>query len=102
MGVIRHSHQDGCGQPKASTGGTPRLTTQAVTDIIKGYAKAAGLDASTFGAHSLQAGYITTAAEHGADLARIMDQSGHPDPRTVVGYIRRANAFKDHSGSGFP
>jgi site-specific recombinase XerD len=79
----------------------PRLTTQAVADIIKRYAKAAGLDASTFGAHSLRAGYITTAAERGADLARIMDQSGHRDPRTVVGYIRRANAFKDHSGSGF-
>jgi integrase len=62
---------------------------------------AAGLDASTFGAHSLRAGYITTAAERGADLARIMDQSGHRDPKTVVGYIRRANAFKDHSGSGF-
>ncbi len=62
---------------------------------------AAGLDASTFGAHSLRAGYITTAAERGADLARIMDQSGHRDPRTVVGYIRRANAFKGHWGRGF-
>jgi site-specific recombinase XerD len=79
----------------------PRLTTQAVADIIKRYCAAAGLDASTFGAHSLRAGYITTAAERGADLARIMDQSGHRDPRTVVGYIRRANAFKGHSGSGF-
>ncbi|WP_342111191.1 site-specific integrase [Methylobacterium sp. SI9] len=80
---------------------SPRLTTQAVADIIKRYCTAAGLDASTFGAHSLRAGYITTAAERGADLARIMDQSGHRDPRTVVGYIRRANAFKGHSGSGF-
>jgi site-specific recombinase XerD len=78
-----------------------RLTTRAVGDIIKGYCVAAGLDASTFGAHSLRAGYITSAAERGADLARIMDQSGHRDPRTVVGYIRRANAFKEHSGSGF-
>ena len=77
----------------------PRLTTQAVADIIKDYAKAAGLDSLTFGAHSLWAGYVTTAAELGADLARIMDQSGRRDPRTVVGYIRRANAFKDHSGS---
>lgn len=79
----------------------PRLTTQAVADIIKRYCEAAGLDASTFGAHSLRAGYITTAAERGADLARIMDQSGHRDPRTVVGYIRRANAFRGHSGDGF-
>ncbi|WP_279602308.1 site-specific integrase [Methylobacterium sp. E-005] len=87
--------------PDPGSGKPPRLTTQAVADIIKGYCTAAGLDASTFGAHSLRAGYITTAAERGADLARIMDQSGHRDPRTVVGYIRRANAFKGHSGSGF-
>ncbi|MGE8131574.1 site-specific integrase [Methylobacterium sp. NPDC080182] len=82
-------------------GEPPRLTTRAVGDIIKHYTSAAGLDASTFGPHSLRAGYITTAAERGADLARIMDQSRHRDPRTVVSYIRRANAFKDHSGSGF-
>jgi len=92
------------GNVRSSNPGTdeaPRLTTQAVADIMKRYCAAAGLDASTFGAHSLRAGYITTAAESGADLTRIMDQSRHRDPRTVVGYIRRANAFKDHSGSGF-
>lgn len=79
----------------------PRLTDRSVANILQAYCAAAGLDASTFGAHSLRAGYITTAAERGADLARIMDQSGHRDPRTVLSYIRRANAFKGHSGSGF-
>ncbi|MGG3813707.1 site-specific integrase [Methylorubrum rhodesianum] len=79
----------------------PRLTTQAVSDIIKRHLEAAGLDPALFGAHSLRAGFITTGAERGADLARIMDVSGHRDPRTVVGYIRRANAFKDHAGGGF-
>lgn len=79
----------------------PRLTTQAVADIIKRYTKEAGLDASAFGAHSLRAGFITTAADRGVDLAKIMDVSGHRDPRTVVGYIRRANAFKGHAGGGF-
>jgi site-specific recombinase XerD len=82
-------------------GESVRLTDRSVANILQAYCAAAGLDASTFGAHSLRAGYITTAAERGADLARIMDQSGHRDPRTVVGYIRRANAFKGHSGSGF-
>lgn len=81
--------------------GAERLTDRTIADLVKRYAEAAGLDASTFEAHSLRAGVITTVAERGADLARIMDQSGHRDPRTVVGYIRRANAFKDHSGSGF-
>ena len=80
---------------------TTRLTDRSVANIIKAYCTAAGYDALLFGAHSLRAGYITTAAERGADLARIMDQSGHRDPRTVVGYIRRANAFKGHLGSGF-
>jgi hypothetical protein len=42
----------------------------------------------------------TREPERGADLARIVDQSGHRDPRTVVGYIRRDNAFKGYSGSG--
>lgn len=56
---------------------------------------------SMFGARSLRAGYITSAVERGADLARIMDQSRHRNPRTVVGYIRRVNAFKRHSGTGF-
>ena len=71
-----------------------RLTDRSIGDLVKRYA-AAGLDAEAVGAHSLRAGFIT-AAERGADLARIMDQSGHRDPRTVLGYIRRANAFKDH------
>ena len=79
----------------------PRPTDPSVANILKGYCTTADLDASAFGAHSLRAGYITTAAERGADLARIMDQSGHSDAQTVIGYIRRANAFKGHSGSGF-
>ncbi len=36
-----------------------------------------------------------------ADFPASASMSGHRDPRTVVGYIRRANAFKGHSGSGF-
>jgi len=79
----------------------PRLTTQTVADIIKRYCTASGLDASAFGAHSLRAGFITTAAERGADLTRIMDTSGHRDPRTVIGYVRRASLFKKHAGDGF-
>ncbi len=99
--VFRPVSRSGRERAVANLATPPRLTTQAVSDIVKKYAAAAGLDASTFGAHSLRAGYITTAAERGADLARIMNQSGHRDTRTVVGYIRRANAFKGHSGSGF-
>lgn len=77
------------------------LTDRSIGDIVKRYAGAAGFDPAAFGGHSLRAGFVTTAAERGADLARIMEVSGHRDPRTVLGYVRRANAFKDHAGSGF-
>ena len=87
--------------PDRTTGELPRLSDRTVAEIVKGYCRAAGLDATTFGAHSLRAGFITSAAERGAPLDRIMQQSGHRDPATVLGYIRRAGAFKGHAGDGF-
>jgi site-specific recombinase XerD len=78
-----------------------RLTDRSVADIIKFYADRAGLDASAFSGHSLRAGFVTSAAERGADLNRIMDQTRHTDPRTVRKYIRRAERYRDHAGDGF-
>lgn len=78
-----------------------RLTDRSIAAIVKGYAARAGLDAAGFSGHSLRAGFITSAAERGADLNRIMDQSRHTDPRTVRKYIRRAERYKDHAGAGF-
>jgi hypothetical protein len=52
-------------------------------------------------AHSLRAGFITNAAEHGVTLDRIMDHSRHACPKNVKGYIRRANLFRDHPGENF-
>lgn len=72
-----------------------------VADFMMKDTAEAGHDASTFRPHSLGAAYITLGTERHADLALIMDQSGYRDPRTVVGYIRQATAFKGESGSGF-
>lgn len=84
-----------------ANGEPARLTDRSVANILQAYCTAAGLDASAFGAHSLRAGFITSAAERGADLAQIMAQSGHRNADTVLGYVRRANLFKSHAGSGF-
>ncbi len=77
-----------------------RLTAQSVALIVKGYAELAGIEADLSG-HSLRAGFVTSAAERGADLNRIMDQTRHTDPRTVRTYIRRANRYHNHAGDGF-
>jgi hypothetical protein len=42
--------------------GTQRLTDKSVCDLVKAYAERIGLKAADFGAHSLRAGFLTSAA----------------------------------------
>lgn len=78
-----------------------RLSDKDVYRAVKKYTALAGLDSNLFGAHSLRAGFITTAAENGANLFKIMDVSRHKSVQTVKGYVRHAELFKDHAGQGF-
>jgi hypothetical protein len=78
-----------------------RLTDRSVADIVKKYAARVGLEADDFAAHSLRAGFVTTAADRDVEMTRIMDVTRHKDVRTVTGYVRRANLFKGHAGSSF-
>src|SRR5690606_20413566 len=59
------------------------ITGHTVANVVKRYAKLAGLEVSGFSGHSLRAGFVTSAADRGAYLNRIMDVSRHVDPRTV-------------------
>lgn len=77
------------------------LSDKAVALIIKRYAMAAGLNADHYAGHSLRAGFITSAAEAGANLFKIMDVSRHKNVQTVKQYVRQADLFKDHAGSKF-
>ena len=64
------------------------------------YAKRAGLDPADFAGHSLRAGFVTSAADRGARLERIMDHTGHKSVSMVRVYTRRSDAFADHAGEG--
>jgi site-specific recombinase XerD len=81
--------------------GTDALGDHSVADIIKRYALAAGLDPKLFSGHSLRAGFVTSALEHGADLFKVMDVTRHRRVETLKGYDRRARAFRDHAGKDF-
>ncbi len=76
------------------------LTPFSIGQVVKRYVKAAGLDPSEFGGHSLRAGFITSAVENGASVFRTMDVSLHRRVETLRGYVRRAEEFKDHAGDG--
>ena len=78
-----------------------RLTDQSVALIVKHRAAAAKLDPKLFAAHSLRAGFVTSALEDGADALRVMDQTRHKSVDTLRKYDRRAKAFAAHAGKGF-
>lgn len=78
-----------------------RLADRSVAIVIKHRAELAGLDPAKFSGHSLRRGWITSAAEAGADVFRIMDVSRHRRVETVRCYIQRANEFVDHAGMAF-
>ncbi len=73
---------------------TTRLTDQIVADIVKRYAKAIGKYATRFSAHSLRAGFITSAAIAGVPERAIQDQSGHQSVTILRRYIRDACIFR--------
>ena len=83
--------------------GKPRdsLTAQSVARRVKRYADAAGLDPGEFAGHSLRAGFLTSAAEAGADALRMMEISRHRRVETLAGYVRRGSLFRGHAGTTF-
>ncbi|WP_424947795.1 site-specific integrase [Candidatus Spongiihabitans sp.] len=87
-----------------SRGGKLRGSPMHHTDvprIVKHYAASIGLDASEIAGHSLRAGFVTSAAVHGARIDKIMEVTRHRNPATVMKYIRDADSFTDHAGDGF-
>lgn len=77
------------------------LSDRSVADTIKRCAAAAGFDPALFSGHSLRAGFVTSALEHGADIFRVMDVTRHRRVETLKAYDRRAKAFRDHAGKDF-
>jgi integrase len=77
------------------------LSGHSAAAIVKRHAKLAGLDPADFAGHSLRSGYLTSAAEAGAGVLKMQEQSRHRSLDMLIGYVRRADLFRDHSGSTF-
>jgi integrase len=76
-----------------------RLSARAVAEIVKVYARRAGLKAADFSGHSLRSGFLTSAAAQGASIFKMMDVSRHKSIDTLRGYIRDAEMFRNHAGA---
>jgi integrase len=77
-----------------------RLTDRSVAKIVKAHAARVGLDPAVFSGHSLRSGFLTSAAARGASIFKMMDVSRHKSVDTLRGYVREADLFRDHAGSG--
>jgi site-specific recombinase XerD len=77
-----------------------RLSDRTVATIVKRHAKRAGLDPTQFSGHSLRSGFLTSAARSGASIFRMADQSRHRSMDTLRLYVRAAEIFKNHAGTG--
>jgi site-specific recombinase XerD len=77
------------------------LSDRSVAIILKRYAKRVGLDPATYAGHSLRSGFLTSGAEAGASIFKMMEVSRHVSVDTLRGYVRRADLFKDHAGAAF-
>ena len=81
--------------------GDDALSAEAAVQIVKHYAERAGFRPEDFAGHSLRAGFLTSGAESGASVFKLMEVSRHKSMDTLRGYVRRAELFKDHAGADF-
>jgi site-specific recombinase XerD len=77
------------------------LTAFSAAQIVKHYAERAGLDPAAFAGHSLRSGFLTSAAEAGASVFKMMEVSRHKSVDVLRGYVRRADLFREHAGAAF-
>ncbi len=77
------------------------LMAKDVARLVKKYAGLAGFSIENFAGHSLRAGFITSGANAGADIMKLMEVSRHKKPETVIGYVRESKLFDNHAGEKF-
>lgn len=77
------------------------LTGQSVSLIVKRRAAAAGYAAADFAAHSLRAGFLTSAAAAGASIWKMREVSRHKSVQVLSDYVRNSDLLKDHAGKDF-
>ena len=72
-----------------------RLSDRAVARIVKQAAARVGIDPTQVAGHSLRSGFATSAARGGADLAWIMQQTGHKSADVAQRYVQRGSLLQN-------
>jgi integrase len=78
-----------------------RLSGHAVARVVKRRAALVGLNPAQFAGHSLRSGFLSSSAEAGDSLWKMLEISRHRSVDTLRGYIRSADLFKSRAGASF-
>jgi hypothetical protein len=70
------------------------MSGQAINDVVKARAAAAGITASRISSHGLRRGWLTTAAENGMDMLGMQGQSHHKSVQMLSEYVAVVDAFR--------
>jgi len=73
--------------------GAGRLSTEAVSVLVKDCVSAAGIDPTGYSGHSLRAGLATSAAHAGVPAWKIRAQTRHASDAMLARYIRDGELF---------
>lgn len=90
VGINRHGDETG-----------RRLHRNSVTDLVKQYVESVLLEDPThYSSHSLRAGLVTEASEHGVSDRHITRTTGHSDTRMLTRYDRPGELFSNNALQG--
>lgn len=76
-----------------------RLTAGVVSLVLKSRAQAVDLDPARLAAHSLRAGFTTTAAINGVAESAIARQTGHRSMAVLRRYVRPATVWQNNAAA---
>ena len=87
------------GVGKNNRAGTTALNPESINALVQAAITRAGMDAATYTAHSLRAGFVTYAHLRGASDRAIAHQTRHRSLATLGSYVRVQHAWTDNAAS---
>jgi len=79
--------------------GDQRLSGEAVAKVVKQGFLTLGFDPAHYSAHSLRAGFVTSAIQAGAPSQFVRKQTGHASEATMARYVRLGSLFTENAVS---
>lgn len=90
-----------CGVDRWGNPSGRRLSTQAVSDVVKAAAESIGFDPAGYSAHSLRAGFVSECDRRAIASSAVRLTTGHQSDAMLATYTRPRTLFESAAGAYF-